>query len=170
MDENEVAYLQAQDQLKEWQEGYIPFDKIFTTEKQVMAFFSRLVDGSILNWLGTQFFWRRAPGGALVIYAKNDDIQELKDRGLVEICRFRNLPDAWIGVGRFRIIWPELKNQKTGMLFLINLYLFSTDADDLVQLIENDYANAAYLATIFLGEENAELFNQLAEERFESLW
>jgi hypothetical protein len=36
-------------------------------------------------------------------------------------------------------------------------------------LLSNDEADAAYLATLLLDEENASLFYELAEERFDSL-
>jgi hypothetical protein len=54
-------------------------------------------------------------------------------------------------------------------LFLIGLYLYSTDVNDFNQLLSNQSAHAAFMAAIFLDKENADMFESLAEERYESL-
>ncbi len=166
--ESEAAYEEAQLLVQDRNEGYVPYDMILTSLEQVKASFTSIAVGDLLNFLGHEFYWKRPSGEALVLYGKNEEKEELKGRGLIEICRFR-VPEAWIGVGRFRIAWPERAKNEDEVLFLIGLYLYSTNVSDFDYLVSNENANAAFMAVLFLDQENAELFDSLAEERYESL-
>ena len=118
--------------------------------------------------MGNRFYWKRPAEEPLVLYSKNEEKKELKKRGLIEIARFR-VPEAWTGVGRFRIAWPEKNRTDDKARFLIALYLYSTNICDFEHLIAGKKTNTAFMATLFLDQENADLFNGQAEERFDSL-
>jgi hypothetical protein len=163
-----AAYTNAQQLLRDLNEGIVPYDKIFTSGDEAHAAFPRLISGALLNFAGYQFYWQRQPGKPLILYGKNTFEGELQKKGLVEICRFR-VPDAWIGVGRFKVDWPKTEKKYDQTPFLITLYLYSTKTLDFDYLVSNDLANAAFMVCLFLAGENAELFDQLAEERFTSL-
>jgi hypothetical protein len=162
------AYINAQKLLKDLQEGYVPYDEIFTSSTEALAAFPRLISGDLLLMTGDRFYWKRQPGQPLILYGQSTFNSEMQKKGLVEICRFR-VPDAWIGVGRFKIDWPERKKKDDQTPFLITLYLYSIETLDFDYLISNDDATSAFMACLFLTGENAELFDELAEERFTSL-
>ena len=105
----------------------------------------------------------------MILYTRNLRDEELKALGLVEICRLKKIPEEWVGVGRFGIDWPYRKKEDEKPLLFITLYFFSIDLDDFDTQLANDEADAAYLATLLLDEENTSLFYELAEERFDSL-
>lgn len=166
---NEYSEALRKAQLLLKNKGYVEFDQIFTNAKEANAGFGQVVGGQILNWLGHQFFWRRPPSEDLILFARNTGKEELKDLGLIEICRMKRIPEEWVGVGRFIIDWPHRKKGDDTPLLFISLYLFSIDLDDLDHLLSNGEEDTAYLATIFLDEENVSLFYELAEERYDSL-
>ncbi len=166
--ESDAAYKQAQQLLEDRMEGYIHYDKIFISIEQVQTSFPRMTVGDILNFMGNKFYWKRPVGEPLVLYGKNEEKKELKKRGLVEIVRFR-VPEAWIGVGRFRIAWPEKNKDDDKARFLIALYLSSSNISDFERLVAGKKANTAFMAALFLDHENSDLFNEQAEERFDSL-
>lgn len=167
LDKNAEAYRQSQILLKDREEGYVPYDMILTSLEEVKKAFPKIILGDLLNFLGNEFYWKRSAGEALVLYGRNQDNDRLKGRGLVEICRFR-VPEAWIGVGRFRIAWPNTGKDDES-LFLIGLYLHSVNVNDFDHLVANENAVSAFMATLFLDKENGDLFDELAEERFVSL-
>jgi hypothetical protein len=105
----------------------------------------------------------------LILFARNTSKEELNELGLVEICLIKKIPEEWVGVGRFCIDWPHRKKVDNAPLLFITLYFFSIDLDDFDKLLSNDEADAAYLATLLLDEDNASLFCELAEERYDSL-
>lgn len=166
---NEFSEALRKAQLLLKNKGYVEFDQIFTSAKEANAGFGQVVGGQILNFLDHQFFWKRPHGGDLILLARNNRKEELKDLGLVEICRMKRIPDEWVGVGRFCIDWPHRKEGDNKPLLFISLYFFSLDLDDFDQLTSNNEADAAYLSTIFLDEENARLFYELAEDRYDQL-
>ncbi len=160
-------YQDAQRLLKDRREGYVPFDMILTSNEQISSMFPKIVSGEILTWIGNRFYWKKIPNQPLSFYAVNDWDDALKDLGPTEICRLR-VPECWNGVGRSRIDWPERRKKDEGLL-LITLYLYSPDSNNFYRLMKSQTAAAAFMASIFFEHENAELFNDLAEERFESL-
>jgi hypothetical protein len=161
------AYEQAQLSLKELADGYIPYDLLLTSIRQVKTKFPMIVGGELLKYIGHEFYWRRNLGEPLILYGKNTWNEELKGRGIIELCGFK-VPKVWIGAGRFKIDWPRRKEEEETQL-LITLYLYSINSDDFDALVADYDATAAFMATLFLDEENAELFNQLADDRFDSL-
>jgi hypothetical protein len=166
--ESEASYQQAQELLQDRNDGYVPYDRLFTSLAQVRATFPSITEGSLLNYMGNEFYWKRDAGEALVLYGKNDWAEGLKERGLIEICRFR-VPEAWIGVGCFSIAWPNMGKDEDNGLLLCGLYLYSTNVNDFELLVANENATTAFMAMLFLDRDNADLFNKLAEERFDSL-
>lgn len=163
---NELAEALRKAQLFLKNYGFIEVGRIFTTAKEANACFEQVVGGQILNWTGNQFFWKRPPGEDMIFYARNTSNEELKSLGLAEICRIKKMPQVWVGVGRFGIDWPYKKKSDEKPLLFLNLYFFSIDLDDFDALLSNDEANAAYVATLLLDEENTCLLYELAEERF----
>jgi hypothetical protein len=163
-----LAYTNAQKLLRDLKKGFIPYDNIFASSAEALAAFPRLISGDLLNMIGHQFYWKRQLGKPLILYGQSTFEDEVQKKGLVEICRFR-VPDAWIGIGRFKIDWPEMEKKDDQTPFLITLYLYSTNTLDFDYLISNDDATAAFMACLFLVGENAKLFDELAEERFTSL-
>ena len=166
--ESEAAYKQAQKSLKDLGEGYVHYDNLYTTIEQIETTFSRIISGNILNFQGHRFYWKRPAGEPLVLYGKNEEKKELKSRGLVELCQL-NVPDVWVGVGRFKIDWPEGERSDDFQQLLITLYLHSTKVNDLAFLVSGKPATAAFMASLLLRGENAGLFYYLAEQRFQSL-
>jgi len=85
----------------------------------------------------------------------------------VELCRIR-ASEVWIGVGGFRIDWPETNEKKKDdrTPILISLYLYSTDPHSFDRFVAGAEASA-YLVSLFFEGENTALLNDLAEERFE---
>jgi|GEM_PF-3169042 len=168
LDESSCAYEQAQSLLKDLEEGYLTYDRIFTSIKTVKSSFHKIVGGDILEWGGHIFLWKRQAGDSLILYAQNPVHDDLKNRGLVELCRIR-VPDRWVGTGRYRIDWPKERKESSSPLLLVSLYLYSTDANDLDKLILSDGLRGAYMASLFFDKENSSLFFDLAEKRFASL-
>jgi hypothetical protein len=166
--ESEAAYEQAQRLLQDRNEGYVPYDRIFTNLKQIKTAFRKIIVGEHFLFRGHEFYWKRPAGEPLALYARNQEIEGLKKRGLVQICRIR-VPETWIGVGRFQIGWPERKNDDGETSLLIALYLHSTDTGDFDRMVSGEKANAAFMASLFFDQENADLFYEQAEERFDSL-
>ena len=141
---------------------------ILTSLKEVKATFPKVIAGTILEFLGHSFFWKRSAGEAMILYGRNDFIENLKDHGVVELCRFK-APDSWIGVGRFKMDWPRQEKEVREDSVLITLYLYSADVNDFYRLTANERAKAAFMACLFLDVENGELFFELAEKRYRSL-
>jgi hypothetical protein len=166
--ESEAAYKQAQQSLKDLEEGYVQYCSLYTTTEQIETTFPRIISGEILNFQGHRFYWKRPAGEPLVLYGKNEEKKEFKPRGLIELCRL-NVPDVWVGVGRFKIDWPEGKRSDDVQQLLITLYLHSTKVNDLAFLVSGKPATAAFMASLLLRGENASLFYFLAEQRFQSL-
>lgn len=166
--ESTQAYEQAQRWLKDWEEGYIRYDKVFTSSKEAVKAFGTLVSGAILEFGGNNFFWKRQSGEPLILYAQNIEDDKLKDRGLVELCRIR-VPDIWVGAGRYQIDWPKGKEKTEDPLLLVSLYLYSTDPSIFNKLIVPNSLRGAYMVSLFFDNENSGLFFELAEQRFESL-
>jgi hypothetical protein len=166
--ESMQAYLEAQRLLLERKDGYVKFDRIFTKKEEAQHAFGKLTSGELLEYVGNSFYWKRSPGDPVILYAKNTFSEKLRDMGLVELCRIR-VPEVWIGVGRFRIDWPDMDDEKDDPTpILISLYLYSTDPAAFKHFVANDEPTA-YLASLFFEKENAALLNDLAEERFESI-
>lgn len=168
LEESSLAYEQAQRLLKDLAEGYVTYNRIFTSFKAVKTAFHRIIGGAILEWGGNTFLWKRPAGDPLSLYAQNLEDEKLKSRGLVELCRIR-VPDHWVGAGRFRIDWPRGMEGSGDTLLLVSLYLYSIDPNDFDKIILSDSLRAAYMASLFFDKENAGLFFELTKERFESL-
>jgi len=163
-----AAYQEAQDLLKKFKEGYISVDMILTSLKEVKVTFPRVSSGTILQILGHSFFWKRPAGEAMILYGRNDFRDNIKDNGVVELCGFK-APDSWIGVGRFKIDWPRQEKEGSEDSVLITLYLYSSDVNDFYKLTANEKSKTVFMACLFLGAENGELFFELAEKRYLSL-
>jgi hypothetical protein len=79
------------------------------------------------------------------------------------------VPEVWIGTGRFRLDWPEIKeNLNDPTPISISLYLYSTDPGKFKEFVAKT-KGTFYLASLYFEGENADLLNDLAEERFMSL-
>lgn len=167
-DNNVLAYEKAQQLLKERQEGLVRYDKILTGDEQISDVFPEIVNGDILFMLGNEFYWKRQPEHPLILYAKHSEREILKEKGLVEICRMV-VPEIWTGFGLFRIDWPVGKRKEDSKTILISLYLCSTDRTTFEDVVSIEKTIGAYLATLFLDEKNADQFNQLMKERFQSV-
>jgi hypothetical protein len=165
-DKSAEAYRQSQILLKDRAEGFVSYNKLLTSTEQVIKTFPKISSGDLLDFLGYEFFWLRFAGQPLLIFARNSGLDKLKDKGLVEICRFR-LPEQWIGSGRAKIGNVRTKEEISPVL--ISLYLYSVNPADFENLLRSQRAIAAYLATIYLDEPNTEIFYGLAEERFDSI-
>jgi len=164
------AYKRALEVLKANKEGVLEYNQILTSVEHIKTAFPKRVSGEILNFVGSEFYWKRENGHPLILLGKNDIDVKAKNRGLIEICRF-SAPEAWIGIGRFAINWPRATKRKKddSPRLLILLYLYSTSIDDMDTLVGNDDAMAAFLAGLYLDEINTEEFNQRAEQRFVAL-
>jgi hypothetical protein len=150
--------------------GSVGYDKIYTDAKEANNSFARVIGGQLLNASGNEFFWKRPVGKDMTLYARNEVHEELKDLGLVEILRFREIPDEFVGAGTFVIDWPDRGKDVKESLLLVTLYLYSPDSTDFGQLTAgDDEPISAFLACLFLDEENANDFYELAKERFDSL-
>lgn len=162
------AFQESQTLLKNLKEGYISVDMILTSLKEVKATFPKVIAGTMLQILGHSFFWKRPVGEAMILYGRNDFLENLKDHGVVELCRFK-APDSWIGVGRFKIAWPRQEKEGSEDSVLITLYLYSADVNDFYRLTASERAKTAFMACLFLDVENGELFFELVEKRYRSL-
>lgn len=163
---NSLANEKAQRLLKDREEGYVPYDGIITSEEEIVSIFPVVTSGDVLNMTGNSFYWRRVAGAPMILYGENSWDDQLKGKGIIEICRMK-LPEEWIGAGRFIIDWPRPKKNETRLL--ITLYLYSPNAEEFQRLIVDETELTAFMATLYLDVDNAEIFNQLAEERYCSL-
>ena len=81
----------------------------------------------------------------------------------------------WIGCGRWQLAWHWSDKEKSkshsaepNEVFIV-LYLYSADPSQILHLMENASACAAFLAALYLKAENATMFYSLAEERYEDI-
>jgi hypothetical protein len=178
------AYYRALKMIKDRQRGVLAYDRIYTSIEVIKSRFKSLIPGEVLNWLGHEFYWKRESGHSLLMLAKNDALDEHKQKGLVNICQF-DAPATWVGCGRWQVMWPDTKkkdrrspNRKSdssekssdfGSEILLLLYLYSENSEQLSCLMENEEASAAFLGGIHLNSENADDFYSAAEERFADL-
>lgn len=103
----------------------------------------------------------------MILYARNEVHEELKNLGLVEILWFRGIPEGLIGTGTFVIDWLDRGKDVKESLLLVTLYLYYRDSTDFERLT-NDDPGSAFLACSFMDEENANAFYELVQERFDS--
>jgi hypothetical protein len=166
--EGDEAYKQAQRLLQDLKEGYVSYDRLFTSADEARDAFDWVISGEILGKIGISFYWKQGTGEPMILYGTSTR-KDLIERGLIEICRLR-VPDVWVGAGHFCLDWPETDKRKDDdpPAILITLYLDSPNPADLDHLVSNPDISA-YLASIFFEKENALLFNNLAQERFESV-
>jgi len=166
--ESADAYRDAQLNLKEIQEGYVPYDRIFTKRNKAKHAFKRLISGELMEIMGCSFYWKRCPEEPLILYGENTVLRQYKSKGLVELCRIR-VPEVWIGAGRFRVDWPEIGEKDSDPTpILISLYLYSTNPGKFNEFLSNS-KGTFYLASLYFEGENATRLDDLAEERFMSL-
>jgi hypothetical protein len=163
--ENEAAYLEALHSLKEREQGYVPYDMLLTSISRVKKMFPKRVGDGLLRMFGHEFFWKRVPGEPLLLYGVNRREKALKDRGPVEICRFR-VPEQWVGAGIFLLDAVVEDKKRKLYTVLITLYLCSVNSDDFATVVADEGGGSAYLASIYLDDENSRLFYELAEERY----
>jgi len=165
---NEAAYHAAQHLLKEREEGYIPYDMLITSIPLAEKMFPKRIGDELLRMLGHDFLWKRVAGEALLLYGMNRVAEDLKDRGPVEICRFR-APEQWVGAGTFLLEAFKANKKAEGYTLLLTLYLCSVNSDDFTGLLGDVEPGGAYLASIYLDEQNTRLFYDLAEERYDDI-
>jgi hypothetical protein len=164
------AYARALRMIDKRRQGYLAYDKIFTSIKIIHETFAAVAGAGEVNlhaFEGHQFYWERDQGGPLRLLAKNYNITEM-----TEICKFE-APDAWIGCGRWRIMWPKTSAGEKGFEdnpdTLLMLFLFSNKINDMPNLSEVEGSTAFFLAALHLAGQNAENFYSIAEERYDDL-
>ena len=165
------AYKMALHNLEEFRQGFLTYNRILTSIKTIKKKFEKVIPGEVHGWLGHHFFWKRSEGKPLILYAKNEELKELKELGLVEICKFQ-APEAWIGTGMFRIAWPDVgksDRKENNPETLVVLYIVSSDPIKFNDLVANLEENPVFLAALYLDEENSQVFYQIAEERYGKL-
>jgi hypothetical protein len=133
---NAEAFRRAQLYLKNY--GYAGYDNIFTNTKEAVSSFARVTGGQLLNASGNEFFWKRPAGKHMILYARNEFHEKLKDLGLVEVLRFKEISEEFIGAGTFVIDWPDRGKDVKESLLVISLYLYSPDSADFEQLTSED--------------------------------
>jgi hypothetical protein len=166
--ENEAAYLEAQHLLKEREQGYVPYDMLITSIPLTEKMFRKRIGDDLLRILGHEFLWKRTSGEDLLLYGVNRVDKDLKDRGPIEICRFR-VPEQWVGTGVFLLEAIKPKKKVDTYTLLISLYLCSVNFEHFATLVADDDRGGAYLASIYLDDQNSRLFYGLAEERYDDL-
>lgn len=153
--------------------GVLSYDRMYTSTEAMTDDYG-VVRGDVLNWFGDEYIWKKQAGQPLVLYAQNEALDEVRPKGLVELCKFE-APDAWVGCGRWMVYWlhsesrdAEEDTNENPPLF-IALYLGSPNTDDFSALLENGEIDAAFLAALFLKGENAQRFYDRAKNRFRDL-
>lgn len=169
------AYDNALRLLKDRDRGVIEFDRIYTSPELVSGDYETVTSSTVLDWLGNEFFWKRSPRQPLIIYGRNSSLEDTKELGLVEICRF-DAPDPWIGCGWWTLFWLNLGDGKTKDCdsdehppFVLALYIHSPNVDDFSELVGGRETDGPFLAGLLLTGENAVRFYSRAESRFRSL-
>lgn len=174
--DSSAAYMRALKMIKEREQGLLEYDRIYTSIETIKSSF-KLIGGEILNWIGHEFYWKRESGEPLIFFAKNDALDDLKGRGLVEVCRF-NVPTSWVGCGLWSINWRDKKDddlkgqtdvEEEAPELLFALHLFSEHPQDIFKLIEEEETPAAFLGGIHLSTESAQIFYDLAKSRYSDL-
>jgi hypothetical protein len=168
LNKHDAAYLEAQHVLKEREHGYVPYNMLITSIPLVKKKFPKRVGDGLLRILGHEFFWKRVSGEPLLLYGMNRVDKDLKDKGPIEICRFR-LPEQWVGAGICLLDAVVVDKKEKKYTVLITLYLCSANSDDFAAMVADENGGGAYLASIYLDDENSTLFYGLAEERYDDI-
>lgn len=153
--------------------GVLSYDRMYTSTEAMTDDYG-IVRGDVLNWFGDEYVWKKQAGQPLVLYAQNEVLDEVRPKGLVELCKFE-APEAWVGSGRWAVYWLRSESRDTekntyeNPPLFIALYLGSPNTDGFSFLLENEEIDAAFLAALLLKDENAQRFYDRAKNRFRDL-
>jgi len=168
------SYARAQQMLARRRQGYVPYDRVFTSTESVLRSFRSVIHDEILQFEGNELYWTRAPNEPLLLLAKNDLVGSLKGKGLTVICRF-DAPSVWVGCGRWLRAWPGTKAGTSDALtksesfeMLILLYLYSSNPQEVDRLVGSE-ETTAFLGAFYFGPENADHFYEVVERNYEDL-
>ncbi len=163
------AYERTLHMLARRDAGVLSYDRVYTSTETMTEDYG-IIRGDVLNWLGDEYTWKKQAGQPLVLYAHNEALDEVRPKGLVELCKFET-PDAWVGCGRWMVYWLRSESRYTdeNPPLFIALYLGSPNIDDFSVLLEDKEIDAAFLAALLLKDENVQRFYDRAKNRFRDL-